>query len=118
MTLDELLAATRLDRRYMPDLVAMSRQLLADPDPETRTHAAAMAFYAVRQLLPSLSIAERTSLCQATLVELDTAISRGLAGPEKPLAGALRAVLIQLIEKPLEIDQEIRRNSGWIRRDH
>ena len=95
MTLDELLAATRLDRRYMPDLVAMSRQLL-----------------------PSLTIAERTSLCRATLVELDTAIRRGLAGPEKPLAGALRAVLIQVIEQPLEIDQEIRRNYGWIRRDH
>jgi hypothetical protein len=114
MTLDELLAATRTDRKRMPELVAMSRRLLRDPDPETRTHAASMAFYAVRQLLPSLTIAQRTSLCEQTLVELDAAVARGLTGPEKPLAGALRSVLIEVIENPLEIDEQLRQRTDRI----
>jgi len=70
MTLDDLADAARTDPAQMPELVAMSRRLLADPDPQTRTDAAAMVFYAVRQVLPTLTIAERTTLCEATLVEL------------------------------------------------
>jgi hypothetical protein len=72
----------------MPELVALSRRRLADPDPHTRTDPAAMAFYAVRQVLPAMTIAERTALCEATLVELDAAIARGLVGAKRMFGGA------------------------------
>lgn len=108
MTLDELAAAARTDPAQMPELVALSRRLFADPDPQTRTDAAAMAFYAVRQVLPTLTIAERTMLCEATLVELDAAIARGLVGPKRMLAAVLRKVLVDVIAKPLETDELLR----------
>jgi hypothetical protein len=53
-------------------------------------------------------------LCEQTLVELDAAVARGLTGPEKPLAGALRSVLIEVIENPLEIDEQLRQRTDRI----
>ena len=111
MTLDELAEAARTDPARMPELVALSRSQLADPDPQTRTDAAAMAFYAVRQLLPRLTIAERTALCQATLVELDEAIARGLVGPKQMLASVLRTVLVDVVARPVETDDMLRADS-------
>jgi hypothetical protein len=105
MTLEELAAIVRSDRARMPELVALSRRLLADPDPQTRTEAAAMAFYAVRQVLPVMTIAERTALCVATLVELDAAIARGLVGAKRMLGRALRDVLMNAIAQPVETDE-------------
>ena len=92
----------------MPELVALSRRLLADPDSKTRTDAAAMAFYAVRQVLPALTIAERSTLCETTLLELDAAIALGLVGPKQMLATALRHVLVDVIAKPVETDELLR----------
>jgi hypothetical protein len=108
VTLEELADAARTDPEHMPALVALSRRLMADPDPQTRTDAAAMAFYAVRQMLPMLTIAERTTLCDATLVELDAAMARGLVGPKQMLAAVLRKVLVDVIAKPLETDELLR----------
>jgi hypothetical protein len=35
-----------------------------------------------------MTIAERTALCEATLVELDAAIARGLVGAKRMFGGA------------------------------
>lgn len=105
ITLDELAAAARTDRARMPELVASSRRLLADPDPQARTHAAAVAFYAVRQVLPALTIPERTAFCEATLVDLEAAIARGLDGPLAMLGLGLRQVLRDVIMKPRETEE-------------
>jgi hypothetical protein len=108
MTLDDLAVAARTDSALMPELVALSRRLLADPDPQKRTDAAAMAFYAVRQVLPALTIADRTALSQATLVELDAAIANGLIGQKRMLANVLRGVLVNVISNPLGTDELLR----------
>src|SRR5580704_4948078 len=105
MMLDELVTATQTDRTRIPELVAVARRLLADDDAQTRTDAAAVAFYAVRQLLPALSMSERATLCEAMLVELDAAIARGLIGPTRGLANVLHGVLVRVITKPLEFDE-------------
>ncbi|MFT3699083.1 MAG: hypothetical protein QM831_38410 [Kofleriaceae bacterium] len=98
MTLDELLAIVRNDRTRMGELVALSRELLAHQDPRVRTDAAAMAFFAVRQVLRLLPVDERVWLCSDTLVRLEAAIDRGLADQPnrvlaRPFCGVLREVL-------------------------
>jgi hypothetical protein len=91
--LDALGEVTRTDPTRLPELVAEARRLMHDSDGEVRAAAAAAAFYAVRQMFPSMLPAERVALCEAVSVDLEAAIAAGLVGDRAMLGNVLRGVV-------------------------
>jgi hypothetical protein len=77
----------------IPAVLAESRRLMHEHDADVRTRAAALAWFAIRQLLPLLDPAERVALCEAVSVDLEVAFAAGLVGQRTMLANLLRGLL-------------------------
>ncbi|HUJ63017.1 MAG TPA: hypothetical protein VLX92_31160 [Kofleriaceae bacterium] len=102
--LDALADAALIDRTRMPGVVSESQRLMHDSDAEVRSAAVGIAFFAVRQVLPGLSPAERVALCDAVAIDLEAAIAAGVVGPRKMLGNVLRGVLRKVRESDGQLE--------------